>query len=111
MQRAGAILPAVSWVKFLRKAVGGPGDDHSRNFSYLYQEKERRWVLSPAYDLTYSSSIGGEHATSVHGNGADPGMTDLLAVADGADIDGSKARRIAEDIRECTHTLLKEYLG
>lgn len=40
-----------------------------------------RWVLSPAYDLTYSNSIGGEHATTVNGNGADPGMDDILAVA------------------------------
>lgn len=54
-------------------------DDHSKNFSYLYQNGQ--WVLSPAYDLTYSNSIGGEHATTVNGNGNDPGMDDLLAVA------------------------------
>lgn len=40
-------------------------DDHSKNFSYLYDEVEQRWVLSLAYDLTYSYSIGGEHATSI----------------------------------------------
>ena len=28
-------------------------DDHSKNFSYLYREDEDRWILSPAYDLTY----------------------------------------------------------
>lgn len=42
-------------------------DDHAKNFSFLYDEPEKRWKLSPAYDLTYSHSIGGEHATSVHG--------------------------------------------
>ncbi|MDO4546298.1 MAG: type II toxin-antitoxin system HipA family toxin, partial [Bacillota bacterium] len=47
-------------------------DDHSKNFSFLYYEKERRWVLAPAYDLTYSSSIGGEHATTVDGEGKSP---------------------------------------
>lgn len=52
-------------------------DDHSKNFSYVYEQG--RWQLSPAYDLTYSSSIGGEHATMVNGNGSDPGMKDLLA--------------------------------
>ncbi len=54
-------------------------DDHSKNFSYLYEDG--RWRLSPAYDLTYSNSIDGEHATTVNGNGRDPGLSDLLAVA------------------------------
>ena len=27
-----------------------------------------------AYDLTYSSSLGGEHATTINGNGMNPGM-------------------------------------
>lgn len=56
-------------------------DDHSKNFSYIYRDREKRWILSPAYDLTYSNSIGGEHATTVNGNGVDPGMEDLLSVA------------------------------
>ena len=33
------------------------------------------------YDLTYSSSIGGEHATCVNGNVWNPGIEDILAVA------------------------------
>ena len=33
-------------------------DDHSKNFSYIYRDEEKRWILSPAYDLTYSNSIG-----------------------------------------------------
>ena len=43
-------------------------DDHSKNFSFLYNEVKRKWELSPAYDLTYSNSIGGEHATTIAGN-------------------------------------------
>ena len=27
-------------------------DDHSKNFSYIYRDEEKRWILSPAYDLT-----------------------------------------------------------
>lgn len=75
-------------------------DDHSKNFSYLYIESERRWILSPAYDLTYSNSIGGEHATTVHGEGMNPGMDDCLAVADGIGIRKSKAKTIAKEIKE-----------
>ena len=56
-------------------------DDHSKNFTYLYDEDEGCWKLSPAYDLTYSNSIGGEHATTVNGNGVNPELDDILAVA------------------------------
>lgn len=73
-------------------------DDHSKNFSFLY--KDNRWQLSPAYDLTYSNSIGGEHATMINGNGRNPGMDDLLAVADNVKFDKKKAKQIANEIRE-----------
>lgn len=85
-------------------------DDHSKNFTYLYREKEKRWVLSPAYDLTYSSSIGGEHATTVNGNGANPEMSDILAVAKRIGLNGTRAKRIAEEIRECVGEMLRDYL-
>ena len=85
-------------------------DDHSKNFSYLYREDEDRWILSPAYDLTYSYSIGGEHATTVHGNGKDPGMEEILAVAETAGIDQRKAKNIAEQVRECVRGQLRQYL-
>ncbi len=73
-------------------------DDHSRNFSYLYEDG--KWRVSPAYDLTYSNSIGGEHATMVHRNGSNPGMRDILEVAKGIKLDETKARGIAEMIEE-----------
>lgn len=76
-------------------------DDHSHNFSYLYQEKENRCILAPAYDLTYSNSIGGEHAATVYGNGANPGMKELLAVAKEIGLRERWAGITAGDIREC----------
>lgn len=85
-------------------------DDHSRNFSFLYDEEERRWVLSPAYDLTYSNSLGGEHATTVHGNGQNPQMKDVLAVAETIGLQAGEARRIAQDVRECVQERLGKYL-
>lgn len=83
-------------------------DDHSKNFSFLY--KDESWKLSPAYDLTYSNSIGGEHATTVNGNGSNPGMHDILEVAKNTKIDEKKAQRIAGEIREIIAEDLKEYL-
>lgn len=85
-------------------------DDHSKNFSYLYDEKSQTWRLSPAYDLTYSFSLGGEHATTVHGNGADPGLTDLLAVAEQAGISRIRAKEIAERVEACVWDHLRCYL-
>lgn len=85
-------------------------DDHSKNFSYLYNENENRWVLAPAYDLTFSYSLGGEHATTVHGNGQKPGMADILAVAKGIGINSAKAKSIAETVYECVNARLGKYL-
>ncbi|MCI8647394.1 MAG: type II toxin-antitoxin system HipA family toxin [Firmicutes bacterium] len=85
-------------------------DDHSKNFSFLYDEAEGRWKLSPAYDLTYSSSIGGEHATSVDGEGKRPGMEHILAVAKKAGLAHKKAIKRAEEIREIVMECLGTYL-
>lgn len=75
-------------------------DDHSKNFSYLYDEQNKQWGLTPMYDITYSSSIGGEHACCVNGNGRNPEMTDLLAVGEKAGLSKKKMKRIAEEIKE-----------
>ncbi|MCD8083959.1 MAG: type II toxin-antitoxin system HipA family toxin [Clostridiales bacterium] len=83
-------------------------DDHSKNFSYLCEDA--RWSLSPAYDLTYSNSIGGEHATTVNGNGTNPGMKEILAVAGKIKFDLRKAKEIAEEIQEIVSVELKDYL-
>jgi len=76
-------------------------DDHSKNFSFQYDEISESWKLSPAYDLTYSSSIGGEHATTINGNGVDPGIKDLLIVADNIGMNKSKAKELAQMVEEC----------
>ena len=85
-------------------------DDHSKNFTYLYMEGESRWILSPAYDLTYSNSIGGEHATTVNGNGIDPGMDDILMVAKRIGLNTTKAKKTANQIKECVSEMLKDYI-
>lgn len=46
-------------------------DDHSRNFSFLMDERGR-WSLSPAYDLTFSMGPGGEHWMMLAGEGLKP---------------------------------------
>ena len=68
-------------------------DDHSNNFAFLCDDG--RWQLAPAYDLTYSHSVGGEHATTVAGEGRNPAMKDILAVAKKAGLRESVAGEIA----------------
>ncbi len=73
-------------------------DDHAKNFSYLYHYG--KWQLSPAYDLTFSRSYYGEHATSVNGNGKDPGLNDLYAVAEKFKLSPDFYKPTAEMIRD-----------
>lgn len=80
-------------------------DDHSKNFAYLF--KDGKWGLSPAYDLTWSSSIGGEHATTVDGNGRNPGMGELLAVAGKAGLDVHKMEQTALEIQQTVYDMLR----
>ena len=85
-------------------------DDHSKNFTYMYIDEESRWVLSPAYDLTYSNSIGGEHATTINGEGMNPDIEDILAIAENIGINRKKAKDIALSIYECVQEELKEWI-
>lgn len=85
-------------------------DDHSKNFSYLYDEQKEGYRLAPAYDLTYSNSLHGEHATTVYGNGINPGIEELLAVAAQVGIHKAQAREIALKMRECIYDMLGGYL-
>ena len=48
--------------------------------TFLYDENKKKWILAPAYDLTYFNSIGGEHSTMVAGIGSNPGRKELLAI-------------------------------
>ena len=83
-------------------------DDHSNNFSFLCEKGA--WHLAPAYDLTYSNSIGGEHATTVAGEGRAPKMGDILQVANKAGISESAAKEIAGQVRETVNEKLGRYI-
>ena len=86
-------------------------DDHAKNFSWLYDSAQDCWHPSPAYDLTWSTTYYGEHATTVDGNGKNPGMQELLAVGKAAGMKAKTCREIAEEIREKTEGLERRYRG
>lgn len=71
-------------------------DDHAKNFAFVFDVPDRRWHLSPAYDLTFSHGMAGEHISSVAGKG-NPARKDLLQLAhDHAIID---ANVIIDEVR------------
>ncbi|RRD94433.1 type II toxin-antitoxin system HipA family toxin [Clostridiales bacterium COT073_COT-073] len=85
-------------------------DDHSKNFSFLYEKEENQWRLAPAYDLTYSYSIGGEHATTINGQGKNPSASDILEVAGKAKLDMAKAKEIMREVEAIVKHDLEKYI-
>ena len=74
-------------------------DDHAKNFAFLY-EPEMGWRLAPGYDLTFADGPGGEHTTTVCGEGRSPGREQFRRVAEGAGIGVAEAVRIEQEVRE-----------
>lgn len=85
-------------------------DDHAKNFSFIFDEKEDCWHLSPAYDLTYSSTYYGEHTTSVCGNAYNPSRKELIQLGINAGMKKNQCERIVDDIFKTTQQHLLKYL-
>ena len=83
-------------------------DDHAKNFSFLLNSKNE-WILSPTYDLTYSFGPGGEHSTLYLGEGKNPSVKHLEALAKQSGIKNYKT--IIAEVKEAVikwQTLAKE---
>lgn len=80
-------------------------DDHSNNFSWLCRGGV--WELAPAYDLTYCTSFGNEHATTVGGRG-NPSFEDVVACGVRAGLDEKPAASIARHISDSCRRLLAD---
>lgn len=85
-------------------------DDHSKNFTFLYDNINDSWRLSPAYDLTFSNTYYGEHTTMVDGNGRNPGMKELVNVGVQAGMNRDICLGVAEKIKKLVFAMLGEYL-
>jgi len=71
-------------------------DDHAKNFAYLMLS-DGTWQASLAYDLTFSSGPGGEQSSTVMGEGKNPGVEHLLALAKKFDIE--QAQPIIDEVQ------------
>ncbi len=72
-------------------------DDHAKQHAFIYGD-DRRWHLTQAYDLTYSSGPNGEHYLAINGDVADVGAAAILAVAENQDIKSRRAQAIVSDV-------------
>lgn len=72
-------------------------DDHAKNFAFR-MSAEGDWQLSPAYDLVFAEGPGGEHTTSVAGEGKAPTRRHLLALAEKAGVAGNEAEKILAEV-------------
>lgn len=66
-------------------------DDHAKNFSYCLGQ-DRRWRVSPAYDLTYCAGPNGEHQMDVCGEGRNVDRQTMMALANLGGVDVSFAQ-------------------
>ena len=70
-------------------------DDHLKNHSFIYNEVEDKWNISPAYDLTYSLNplmnyTRTSRALSVNGKRVDLSLKDVLTIAEKFTIKNAK---------------------
>lgn len=86
-------------------------DDHSKNFSFIYDDKKDIWRLSPAYDLTYSTTYYGEHTTTVNQNGKSPSRQDLIQVGTTAGMKKAICSQIIDEIETLVNDMLGTYLN
>ena len=73
-------------------------DDHAKNFSFLMNE-QGLWKLAPAYDLTFVQGPGGEHCTTVLGEGKSPGQSHLRELATKFGVSKADAEMIINEVR------------
>lgn len=71
-------------------------DDHVRNHAFI-AGPSGGWRLSPAYDITQSEGVNGEHNMTVDGSGK-PGVDDLLKLAAEAGLKPGKAKAFLSSV-------------
>ena len=81
-------------------------DDHAKNFAYL-MDRNGKWSLSPAYDITYSKGVMKSHTTTVAGKDLNITRSDVLQIAKNQSIKSIVAAKIIDDCIEVAKTFEK----
>jgi serine/threonine-protein kinase HipA len=73
-------------------------DDHTKNHAFLL-DADGEWRCTPAYDVTFSSGPGGEHALALGGEGRRPGVEHIAEVARSTGVDDKIVQACVEQAR------------
>jgi len=88
--------------RMLFNIVARNQDDHVKNIAFL-MDRDGRWSLAPAFDVTYSYNPSGDwtatHQMTVNGKRDGFVMADVRAVAKTAGLKRGRAEAIYEDVR------------
>ena len=84
-------------------------DDHSKNFAFIHKRQNNSWKLSPAFDLTYSTGMMAEHATTVAGKGKDISRDDLVECGVGMGLSSRVCRKEVVSIEEVAVPLAEKW--
>ena len=71
-------------------------DDHVKNHAFSAGAKGG-WRLSPAYDVTHSYGVNGEHNMTVGGSG-NPGVKELMILAEEAGLKSKRAKALLASV-------------
>lgn len=74
-------------------------DDHARNFAYV-MDAGGTLRLAPAYDLTFSTGLGGHHTTAIGGETVAPTVRALHRLAREAGLDAAQATRAIDEVED-----------
>ena len=80
-------------------------DDHLKNFGFL-MDAHGRWSLAPFYDFTYAEGPNGWQTLSVAGEGENPGVDDLMRLADEVGVDLCDAEEIISSVKSACKALV-----
>ncbi len=81
-------------------------DDHAKNFAFL-MNKSGKWLLSPAYDITYSKGLAKQHITTIGGKALKISRDDILKIAKSHSIKPLIANKIIDDCIKVVTTFEK----
>lgn len=86
-------------------------DDHAKNFSYIYDNSNKKYRLSPAYDMTYSNTYYQEHTTTVNKKGDNILDSDLVSIGSKFDLSLEFMVQSIKKVKEVVNTRLSKYLN
>ena len=88
---------ALAFERAVFNVVFNNRDDHPKNFACI-MSREGQWRLAPAYDVTFCEGPGGYHQMDVMGEALAISRTQMLRLAEEAEVGQDAARRMIDSM-------------